>query len=180
MCLKKIEELLRPNLKKCFVFLVIILLFMSVWINILVNILPVMVIGTQEFYNVFCEYKRLADNKIWNETQKEEYKKVLDAWLDILNSKYSVFSKFNADLIIGNIFVPSSLYTCILDKATLDVISTGEISSNFIGIDYHCNPYSIFAFFRNIVFIYIFSCFLVWLLEYKHLQKVKQKAKKRK
>jgi len=178
MCLKKIEDALRPNLKKCLVFLVIILFFMSVWVNVLINILPVMVIGTQEFYDVFCEYKRLADNTAMSDTEREAAKARLDAILDGLNEKYSAFSKFNSDLFVANMLVPSSLYTCVLDKATLDVIGTNIIENNIIGIDFHCNPYSIFALFRNLVFIYIFSCFIVWLFEYKRNKKVSRRKKR--
>lgn len=137
-----------------------------------------MVIGTQEFYDVFCEYKRLADNTVMSDTEREAAKAWLDAILDGLNKKYSAFSKFNSDLFVANMFVPSSLYTCALDKATLDVIGANIIEKNIIGIDFHCNPYSIFALFRNLVFIYIFSCFIVWLFEYKRNKKVKRRKKK--
>jgi len=178
MCLKEIEEILRPNMKKCFVFLAIILFLMAVWINLFINILPVMVIGTQEFYDVFCEYKRLADNTAISEMQREEVKARLDTILENLNNKYSAFGKFNTDLSIANMLVPSSLYTCVLDCATLNILGEETISNNFIGIDFHCNPYSIFAFFRNLVLIYAFSCFVVWLFEWNRL-KGKRKAVKR-
>jgi hypothetical protein len=152
---------------------------MAVWINILINVLPIMIVGTQEFYDIFCEYKRLADNTVMSGTQRMEAKAGLDKALDALNEKYSTFGKFNTDLFVANMIVPSSLYTCVLDKSTLDLIGSNKVENNMIGIDFHCNPYGIFAFFRNLAIIYIFACFVVWLFGYKQLKFANKKRKKR-
>lgn len=175
MHLKKIEEALRPDLKKCLVFLAIILVLMSVWLNVLINMLPVMVVGTQDFYNIFCEYKVLATKTNLSDSERKAEQQRLDKLLNSLNTKYQAFEKFDLYLRMGNVLVPSSLYSCVLDNATKNIIGDMQTSQNFIGIDYHCNPYSIFSFFRNLILVYIFSCILVWLSECDCHKKIRKR-----
>lgn len=150
------KKMLRPDTRKFSVFLLIVSFILGLWINIFINSLPAMIAGTQDYYSTFCDYKLSVC--------QNQNPQALDQKISYLNYRFSSLAVLTTQMRLADTIIPSSSFSCFLDKNTVDVITTTGDSRqnlNVLGITPYCNPASVLILIINLAIIYFFSCFLV-------------------
>jgi hypothetical protein len=166
---KKIKKFLYPDWRKAAVFLLAILFFSFLWVQVLVNSLPVMIIGTQEFENTFCNIKLNAENCYLSSFQLFQNEASLNQTVDQLNSKYNQFSNLNSNFDLAKTFIPASAMSCILNKDTVSLITQTSQTHGMeiLGMTSTCNVSGIGYLAVNLIIVYLVICCFFWLYDKK-------------
>jgi hypothetical protein len=166
---KKIKKFLYLDWRKAAVFLSVILFFSFLWIQILVNSLPVMIIGTQDFENTFCNIKLNAENCSISSSQLYQNEASLNQTVDQLNSKYNKFYNLNSNFDLAKTFIPTSAMSCILNKDVVSLInqSTQIYNTDILGMTSMCSPSGLLYLAANLIIVYLVICCFFWLYDKK-------------
>ncbi|MBS3054907.1 MAG: hypothetical protein J4452_00235 [Candidatus Aenigmarchaeota archaeon] len=166
---KKLRSFLYPDWRKLTIFLIVILFFSFLWIQILVNSLPIMIIGTNEFQQAFCDIKLTAANCYLNANEIYNKESQLNQTVDELNAKYDRFSKFNSNFDYARMFIPSGAMACILDNDVSSLVVQNSVSTNLniLGMTNSCNSADVGMLVLNLVLLYLIICVVFWFFDKK-------------
>jgi len=164
---KKIKKFLYPDWRKSIVFLLVILFFMSLWLQILVNSLPIMIIGTQEFEKTFCDIKMTATNCKLNYTEIQRREAISNQSVGQLNSKYSQFSDLDSNFALAKGFIPASALSCMLDTNVVTLkLNMQEQNASFLEMK-SCDSSGVMWLIANLLIVYVVICTVFWFYDNK-------------
>lgn len=170
---KKRQNFFYPDLRRLALFFLIVVISLLLWVNVLVNSLPVMIIGTHEFENTFCDIKLTAANCNLNTSQIYSTEATLNQTIDNLNTKYSQFSDLNVNFEVAEKIIPSGALSCLLNQNVVNLMNNNAPSQNFniLAMTSSCNSQDIFVFIINFVVIYVLICGFFWVYDKRYEKK---------
>lgn len=162
----KSRNFLYPDWRKLSLFFLVILIFVFLWTHILINSVPIMVIGTNDFQQTFCSIRLTAENCSLTDTEIFQNEATLNQTIDRLNEKYSQFANLNKNIQVANTFLPADALSCVLDKDVVNLINQNSFSTNnFLGITGACNSEGIIRFAANLVIVYFAVSIFFWFYD---------------
>lgn len=166
---KKSKNILYPDWRKIGLFFIVVSLFFSLWLYVLFNSLPIMVIGTNEFQTTFCNIQLTASNCSLTNAKIYQKETQLSQQVNALNQKYNIFAKLNPTFDLAKTFFPSGAMSCILDRDVTSLMNQNPLmqNTNILGVSPTCDSNSVLILFLNLLIIYILICCAVWLYDNK-------------
>lgn len=162
---KKLKNFLYPDWRKLSIFLIVILFFALLWMRVLINSLPIMIIGTHEFEHTFCDIKLTAANCSLNQPEIYQKEVVLNQTVNQLNVKYNQFSNLNSVSALAKMLMPSGALSCMLDRDVLALkINVQKQDVSFLGMT-TCDSSGMLQFIMNLVIVYLVICCLFWFYD---------------
>jgi len=159
--MKKIKKFLKPDIRKGFIFLLIVLFFVSLWLYVFINSLPIFVTGTQVFSEIFCQYRiTSADCSITAEQKNQTYSD-LNQRIDYLNQRYSNLFIISIIHDLANYVIPANSFSCFLHPKTLEGLGS-ENQFSVLGYTQTCDSSTVIRLIINIFIIYVLSCVIAY------------------
>ena len=166
---KKLKKFLYPDWRKMTLFFLVILFFTFLWMQVLINSLPIMIIGTQEFEKTFCDIQLTSSNCSFTSSQIYQKEAILNQTVDQLNAKYNQFSKLNTNFDLANKLIPATALSCMLDKDVVSLIDGNSQTQNLnvLGMTATCESTGFASLAINMVIVYLVICAVFWLYDKK-------------
>jgi hypothetical protein len=166
---KKLKEFLYPDWRKMSIFFLVILFFSLLWIQVLANSLPIMIIATNEFQNTFCDIKSTAVNCSMPTSQIYAKEAELNQTVDNLNLKYARFINLKPNFDLARTFIPTGVVSCMLNQDTIALLNGYQPTQNvnILGMTPGCDNNSLLTFLLNLVILYLIICVVFWFYDKK-------------